>query len=96
MPPLSAGTPSPGSAVSSARSSAETLNNAAESQARGAFVVGISDRNDRIFDVHIKIPTVDEIFYPQVTAVPLQLFAYYSDVARGLNPAQESSQIGNG
>ncbi len=64
----------------------ETVANAIESKARGAHIIGISDRDNAIFDTCIKIPTVEELFYPLVTAIPLQLFAYYSAVARGLDP----------
>jgi len=64
----------------------ETLSNIAETKARGAFVVGVSDRNEAMFDEWIKIPEVEEIFYPLVSIMPLQLFAYHSAVARGLDP----------
>jgi glucosamine--fructose-6-phosphate aminotransferase (isomerizing) len=64
----------------------ETLSNVAETKARGAFVIGLSDREEQIFDEWIKIPRVEEIFYPLVSIVPLQLLAYHSAVARGLDP----------
>jgi glucosamine--fructose-6-phosphate aminotransferase (isomerizing) len=64
----------------------ETLSNIAETKARGARVVGVSDRYELAFDEWIEIPKVDEIFYPLVTIIPLQLFAYNSAVARQLNP----------
>jgi glucosamine--fructose-6-phosphate aminotransferase (isomerizing) len=64
----------------------ETLSNIAETKARGAFVTGVSDRHEPMFDDWIKIPKVDEIFYPLVSIIPLQLLAYHSAVARGLDP----------
>lgn len=64
----------------------DTLSNAMETKARGAFVIGLSDENNEIFDEWIKLPKVDEIFYPLVSVVPLQLLAYYAAVARGKNP----------
>jgi glucosamine--fructose-6-phosphate aminotransferase (isomerizing) len=64
----------------------ETLSNIAETKARGAFVTGISDRREQSFDEWIEIPKVEEIFYPLVSIVPLQLLAYYFAVARGLDP----------
>jgi len=39
-----------------------------------------------IFDECIKISKTDEILYPLVTTIPLQIFAYYSALARGLDP----------
>ncbi len=64
----------------------ETLSNIAETKARGAFVIGISDQPEQSFDEWIKIPSVEELFYPLVTTVPLQLLAYHFAVARGLDP----------
>jgi len=64
----------------------EVLSNVAETKARGAFVIGISDQLEQSFDEWIKIPSVEEIFYPLVCIVPLQLMAYHFAVARGLDP----------
>lgn len=64
----------------------ETMSNIAETKARGAVVIGISDKPDIIFDHWIKIPPTDEILYPLVSIVPLQLLAYYLAKARGLDP----------
>ncbi len=64
----------------------ETLSNAHETKARGAFVIGVSDEMNSIFDDWIEIPKVDEIFQPLVTVVPLQLLAYYAALARGRDP----------
>jgi len=64
----------------------ETLSNVAEAKARGAFVIGVSDRQEELFDEWIKIPPVAEVFYPLVSIVPLQLLAYHTAVARGLDP----------
>jgi len=64
----------------------ETLSNVAETKARGAFVIGVSDQPEQLFDEWIGIPPVEEIFYPLVSIVPLQLLAYHLAVARGLDP----------
>ena len=64
----------------------ETIANAHETKARGAFVIGLSEETNPIFDAWIPIPDVDEIFQPLVTVVPLQLLAYYSALARGRDP----------
>ena len=64
----------------------ETLSNIAETKARGALVLGVSDRDEPAFDEWISIPEVDEILYPMVTIIPLQLFAYHSAISRGLDP----------
>jgi len=64
----------------------ETLSNIAETKARGAIIVGVSDRDEETFDEWIRIPRVEEIFYPLVTIIPLQLLAYHAAVARALDP----------
>lgn len=64
----------------------ETLSNVAETKARRALTIGVSDQQEEIFDEWIKIPQVEEIFYPLVCIVPLQLLAYHIAVAKGLDP----------
>lgn len=64
----------------------EILANAAEVKARGGFVIGISDEANPLFHEWIKIPSVEDIFYPLVTIVPLQLLAYHLAVAGGKDP----------
>ena len=64
----------------------ETLNNAIEAKSRGAYLIGISDVNDEIYDIWIKIPKVTELLYPMVSVIPLQLLAYYLAITKGLDP----------
>ena len=56
------------------------LSNSQEAKARDARMIALtsSDENfgDLIEDI-IKIPKTDEILYPLLTSVPLQLVAYY-------------------
>ena len=64
----------------------DTINNIEEAKARGAFIIGVSDRYNPVFDEWFKIPVVDEILYPFVTIVPLQELAYFTALARGVDP----------
>ncbi len=64
----------------------EMLSNIAEAKVRGAWIIGVSDRYDTLFDDWIKVPEVEEIFYPLVSVIPLQLLAYHSSVVRGKDP----------
>ncbi len=64
----------------------ETLSNAIEARSRGAYIVAISDVENEIYDSWVKIPKVDELLYPLVTVVPLQLLAYHMAVSRGCDP----------
>jgi glucosamine--fructose-6-phosphate aminotransferase (isomerizing) len=65
---------------------AETLSNAIEAKSRGAYIIGVSDKESDIYDSWIKLPKVDELLYPMVAVVPLQLLAYYLAVNRGCDP----------
>jgi len=64
----------------------ETLSNAMETKSRGAYIIGVSDKESDIYDSWVKIPEVDELFYPMVAVVPLQLLAYYLAINRGCDP----------
>ena len=64
----------------------ETLSNAIEAKSRGAYIIAVSDKESDIYDFWIRIPQVDELLYPMVTVVPLQLLAYYLAVSRGHDP----------
>ncbi|NIT03493.1 glutamine--fructose-6-phosphate transaminase (isomerizing) [Candidatus Saccharibacteria bacterium] len=66
-----------------ARSSA--LSNAKEIKSRGGFVIGVSPREDEVFDEWIKVPDVGEAS-AIVNVVPAQLLAYHLAVERGLDP----------
>jgi glucosamine--fructose-6-phosphate aminotransferase (isomerizing) len=65
---------------------AETLSNAMEAKSRGAYIIGVSDKESDIYDSWIKLPAVDELLYPMVAVVPLQLLAYYLAINRGCDP----------
>ncbi|HIE17240.1 MAG TPA: SIS domain-containing protein [Dehalococcoidia bacterium] len=64
----------------------ETLNNAMEAKSRGAYIIAISDKKNEIYDFWVKIPKVDELLYPIITVIPLQLLAYHLAVSRGYDP----------
>jgi glucosamine--fructose-6-phosphate aminotransferase (isomerizing) len=64
----------------------ETLSNAMEAKSRGAYIIAVSDKNNEIYDFWVKIPKVDELLYPIITVVPLQLLAYHLAVSRGYDP----------
>ena len=64
----------------------DILSNISEVKARGAFIIGVSDKPDKLFDIYIEIPKVNEYFYPLACIIPLQLFAFHSSIARSLDP----------
>jgi len=64
----------------------ETLSNAMEAKSRGAYIIAVSDKKNEIYDFWVKIPKVDELLYPIITVVPLQLLAYHLAVSREYDP----------
>jgi glucosamine--fructose-6-phosphate aminotransferase (isomerizing) len=64
----------------------DSMANLMEAKARGAYVIGVSDGQSGIYDDFINISSCEEILYPLVTTIPLQLLAYYSAIERGFNP----------
>ncbi len=64
----------------------ETLDNGIEAKSRGAFIIGVSDIDDKLYDFWIEIPRVDRFFYPLVSIVPLHLLAYYIAIKGGKDP----------
>ena len=64
----------------------ETLNSANEIKARGAKIIGISDKNSDIYDYWIETPKIDEALYPLVEIVPIQLLAYYAALEKDTDP----------
>jgi glucosamine--fructose-6-phosphate aminotransferase (isomerizing) len=64
----------------------ETLSNGMEAKVRGAYIIGVSDTNDELYDTWIKIPRVDHFLYPMVSIAPLHLLAYYLALERGKDP----------
>lgn len=71
------------------------IGNIMEMKARGASIVAFIEEGDeevkRIADDYIELPKVSSIFTPVLYAVPLQLFAYYMSIEKGLNPDQPRS-----
>jgi glucosamine--fructose-6-phosphate aminotransferase (isomerizing) len=65
----------------------DTISNAHEIKARGATVIGISDRNDDVYDYWIEIPSMkEEAYYPIAEVIPLQILAYQLALAKNVDP----------
>jgi len=65
---------------------ADSLSNAEELKARGADVIGISDVKDDVYLHFVRIPRVQPKYMPVVEAIPLQLLAYHTAVAKKNDP----------
>ena len=70
----------------SGASHADVLSNAEELRARGAEIIGVSDKRDEVYAHFLKVPRVQQKFMPIVEAIPLQLLAYEMAVAKRNDP----------
>lgn len=69
------------------RTHQETLDNGHEMKARGARIIGVTTRDDEVYDDVISIPSLrEESLYPILEVIPLQMLAYYMAVERKANP----------
>lgn len=70
----------------------KTLSNVQEVKARGAKVIIIAQGNDETSKKYAEkvlyIPEMPDLLTPVITAIPLQLIAYYTAVAKGTNVDQ--------
>jgi len=64
----------------------DTMNSANEIKARGAKIIGISDKESDIYDYWIEIPPIDEPLYPIIEIIPIQLLSYYTALEKKTNP----------
>jgi glucosamine--fructose-6-phosphate aminotransferase (isomerizing) len=69
------------------RTYSDMLSSAHQVKARGAKVIGISNVPNDIYDAMIEIPKIDnDLLYPLVEIIPLQLFSYYLALQNNANP----------
>ena len=64
----------------------DTLTSAREIKARGAKIIGISDKPSDVYDHWIQIPTIDDALYPLIEIIPIQLLSYYSAIEKNTDP----------
>lgn len=64
----------------------DMLLGAQEAKARGARIIGVSDRNSEVYDHWIQIPPGDEVSYSFAEVVASQLLSYYTALAKKTDP----------
>ena len=64
----------------------DMLLGAQEAKARGARIIGVSDRRSSTYDHWIRIPKGGEVSYPFAEIVASQLLAYHTALARETDP----------
>lgn len=63
----------------------EIISNAVEVKSRGGYIIGISPKNNEVFDFWIKVPECG-VANPIVQIIPIQILAYQLAVLRGYDP----------
>jgi len=67
----------------------KTVSNIVEVKSRGAFVFGITSYGnytmEDVADFTVYVPKTDDLFMTSLAVIPMQLFAYYVSVAKGLD-----------
>ncbi|MBD0359115.1 MAG: glutamine--fructose-6-phosphate transaminase (isomerizing), partial [Nitrososphaeraceae archaeon] len=63
-----------------------TISSAYEIKARGATVIGISDKMNEVYDHFIEISKVRDPLFPLVEVIPLQILAYYLALKKKADP----------
>jgi glucosamine--fructose-6-phosphate aminotransferase (isomerizing) len=64
----------------------DTLMSARQIKARGAKIIGVSDKPSDTYDYWIEIPSINESMYPLVEIVPIQLLSYYTALEKNTDP----------
>jgi glutamine---fructose-6-phosphate transaminase (isomerizing) len=65
----------------------DNIVSAREIKARGASIIGISNKPDEVYDIFIKLPFVkSSILYPIIEVLPLQILAYYLALIKNVDP----------
>jgi glucosamine--fructose-6-phosphate aminotransferase (isomerizing) len=64
----------------------DTLSSAHEIKARGAKIIGISDKPNDVYDYWVEIPSINEALYPLIEIIPIQLLAYYAALEKDTDP----------
>ncbi|HZW84687.1 MAG TPA: SIS domain-containing protein, partial [Nitrososphaerales archaeon] len=64
----------------------DTLTSALEARARGAKIIGISDKFSEVYDRWIELPSVHRDLYPFVELVQVQLLSYYLALLKNADP----------
>jgi glutamine---fructose-6-phosphate transaminase (isomerizing) len=65
---------------------ADNLASANEIKARGAVIIGVSDKPNDVYDIFIRIPSIKEPLYPLLEVIPFQILAYYLALGNKANP----------
>lgn len=64
----------------------DVISSSNEIKSRGAYIIGISNKNADIYDRFVELPDVDNYLYPIMEIIPLQLMSYYLALEKQVDP----------
>jgi glutamine---fructose-6-phosphate transaminase (isomerizing) len=64
----------------------DVISSSNEIKSRGAYIIGISNKNADIYDQFVELPDVDNYLYPIMEIIPLQLMSYYLALEKQVDP----------
>jgi len=64
----------------------DVISSSNEIKSRGAFIIGISNLRNEVYDAFVELPKVADHLYPIIEIIPLQLMSYYLAVKKQVDP----------
>ena len=64
----------------------DVISSSNEIKSRGAYIIGISNKKNEVYDRFVELPDVDSYLYPILEIIPLQLMSYYLALKKQVDP----------
>jgi glutamine---fructose-6-phosphate transaminase (isomerizing) len=64
----------------------DVISSSNEIKSRGAYIIGISNKKNEVYDRFVELPDVDNYLYPILEIIPLQLMSYYLALEKQVDP----------
>ncbi|WP_458719021.1 glutamine--fructose-6-phosphate transaminase (isomerizing) [Candidatus Nitrosocosmicus sp. R] len=64
----------------------DVISSSNEIKSRGAYIIGISNKKNEVYDQFVELPEVDSYLYPILEIIPLQLMSYYLALQKQVDP----------
>ena len=64
----------------------DVISSSNEIKSRGAYIIGISNKKNEVYDRFVELPEVDGYLYPILEVIPLQLMSYYLALQKQVDP----------
>lgn len=64
----------------------DVISSSHEIKSRGAYIIGISNIPNEVYDYYIEIPEIESHLYPLLEVIPLQIISYYLAIKKQVDP----------